>query len=50
MKGCVWWKPKAVARIDFAEWTGADKLRHTQFVALRDDKDPPKVVKETSRL
>jgi DNA ligase D-like protein (predicted ligase) len=47
MKGCVWLKPKAVARIDFAEWTGADKLRHTKFIALRDDKDPRKVVKET---
>lgn len=47
MKGCVWLKPKAVARIDFAEWTGADKLRHTKFVALRDDKDPRKVVRET---
>jgi hypothetical protein len=47
MKGCVWSKPKAVARIDFAEWTGADKLRHTKFIALRDDKDPRKVVKET---
>jgi len=48
MKGCVWLKPKAVARIDFAEWTGAHKLRHTQFVSLRDDKDPRKVVKETT--
>jgi bifunctional non-homologous end joining protein LigD len=47
MKGCVWLKPKAVARIDFAEWTGADKLRHTKFAALRGDKDPRKVVKET---
>jgi ATP-dependent DNA ligase len=47
MKGCVWLKPKAVARIDFAEWTGADKLRHTKFVAIRDDKDPHKVVRET---
>jgi bifunctional non-homologous end joining protein LigD len=47
MKGCIWLKPKAVARIDFAEWTGADKLRHTKFIALRDDKDPRKVVKET---
>ena len=47
MKGCVWLTPKAVARIDFAEWTGADKLRHTKFVALRDDKDPRKVVRET---
>lgn len=46
MKGCVWLRPKAIVRIDFAEWTGGDKLRHTKFVALRDDKDPPKIVKE----
>jgi bifunctional non-homologous end joining protein LigD len=47
MKGCIWVKPKIVVRIDFAEWTGTDKLRHTKFIALRDDKDPRKVVKET---
>jgi DNA ligase D-like protein (predicted ligase) len=47
MKECTWVKPEAVARIDFLEWTGADHLRHTKFVALRDDKDPRKVVKET---
>jgi DNA ligase D-like protein (predicted ligase) len=47
MKECVWLRPEAVARIDFLEWTGADHLRHTKFVALRDDKDPSKVVRET---
>ncbi|CAN5410401.1 hypothetical protein BH10ACI4_BH10ACI4_06390 [soil metagenome] len=47
MKECVWLQPSAVARIDFLEWTGADHLRHTKFVAMRDDKDPRKVVKET---
>jgi ATP-dependent DNA ligase len=47
MKGCRWLKPKAVVRIDFLEWTGAGKLRHTRFVAMRDDKDPRTVVKET---
>ena len=47
MKGCVWVNPEVVARIGFAEWTGADKLRNTKFVALRDDKDPRKVVRET---
>lgn len=47
MKDCVWLRPEAVARIDFLEWTGADHLRHTKFVALRDDKDPRKVVRET---
>jgi ATP-dependent DNA ligase len=47
MKSCIWVKPEVVVRIDFAEWTGADKLRHPQFFAIRDDKDPRKVVKET---
>jgi DNA ligase D-like protein (predicted ligase) len=46
MKACIWVKPETVVRIDFAEWTGADKLRHTKFVALREDKDPRKVVRE----
>ena len=40
-------KPKVVVRIDFAEWTGGGKLRHTKFVGLREDKDPKKVVRET---
>jgi DNA ligase D-like protein (predicted ligase) len=47
MKSCVWVKPSVVVRIDFAEWTGADKLRHTKFVAMRDDKAPRRVVRET---
>jgi ATP-dependent DNA ligase len=49
MKQCIWLKPQIVVRIDFLECTGADHLRHTQFVALRDDKDPRKVVKEEGR-
>ena len=47
MKECVWLKPETVAQIAFLEWTGADHLRHTKFVALREDKDPKKVVRET---
>jgi DNA ligase D-like protein (predicted ligase) len=47
MKSCIWVKPAVVVRIDFAEWTGADKLRHTKFVALRFDKDPKRVARET---
>jgi ATP-dependent DNA ligase len=46
MKECVWVKPRSVAEIEFLEWTGADHLRHTKFVWLRDDKDPRKVVRE----
>lgn len=47
MKECVWLKPEAVANFEFLEWTGADHLRHTKFVGMRDDKDPRKVVRET---
>jgi bifunctional non-homologous end joining protein LigD len=47
MKNCIWLRPETVARFDFLEWTGADHLRHTKFVAMRDDKDPRKVVRET---
>jgi len=47
MKECVWLRPETVVRIDFAEWTGADHLRHTKYAGLRDDKDPRKVVRET---
>jgi ATP-dependent DNA ligase len=47
MKECVWVRPEMVAEIQFLEWTGADHLRHTKFVGLRDDKDPSKVVRET---
>jgi bifunctional non-homologous end joining protein LigD len=49
MKECVWLKPEVVAHIEFLEWTGADHLRHTKFIALRDDKDPREVVRELSR-
>jgi DNA ligase D-like protein (predicted ligase) len=47
MKECVWVKPRILAEIEFLEWTGADHLRHTKFVGLRDDKDPRDVVRET---
>jgi bifunctional non-homologous end joining protein LigD len=43
----LWVRPEMVADIQFLEWTGADHLRHTKFVSLRDDKDPSKVIKET---
>jgi len=43
----MWVGPEVVAEIQFMEWTGADHLRHTKFVGLRDDKKPSKVIKET---
>ena len=47
MKSCVWLKPTVVVRIDFAEWTGADKLRHPKFIGLREDKNARDVIRET---
>src|SRR5215472_389137 len=46
MKECIWLRPDAVAQIEFLEWTEADRLRHSKFVGLREDKDPQRVVKE----
>jgi DNA ligase D-like protein (predicted ligase) len=46
MKKCVWVRPTLVAVIEFLEWTEGDRLRHSKFVALRDDKNPLEVVKE----
>jgi len=46
MKKCVWLRPEAVVQVEFLAWTGADRLRHS-IVALRDDKNPRTIVKET---
>src|SRR5580700_4240207 len=46
MKKAVWLRPEAVAQIEFLEWTNADRLRHSKFVGLRQDKNPQSVVKE----
>src|SRR5882762_191863 len=46
MKECVWLRPEAVAQIEFLEWTAEDRLRHSKFVGLREDKDARLVVKE----
>ena len=46
MKDCRWLKPVLVAQIEFLEWTGDNHLRHTKFVALRDDKPAAQVRRE----
>ena len=46
MKDCVWLKPVLVAQIEFLEWTGDNHLRHSKFIALRDDKKATDVVRE----
>ena len=46
MKKAVWLRPEVVAQIEFLEWTEHDRLRHSKFVGLREDKDAQSVVKE----
>lgn len=46
MKKAMWLRPEAVAQIEFLEWTEGDRLRHSKFVGLREDKNPRSVVKE----
>lgn len=46
MEKIQWLRPKLVAQIEFTEWTRGNHLRHSRFVALRDDKKPQEVVRE----
>ena len=48
MKKARWIKPELVAQVEFTDWTAANHLRHSRFVALRDDKDPREITKETA--
>ena len=48
MQKCVWVRPEIVAQIEYLEWTEMDRLRHSKFVGLREDKDPRTVIKEHS--
>ena len=50
MEQCRWVKPKLVCQVAFVEWTDAGHLRHCTFVAMRDDKKPAEVVRETNVL
>ncbi len=46
MRECCWLKPELVAQVEFTDWTDANHLRHSRFIALREDKTPREVVKE----
>jgi bifunctional non-homologous end joining protein LigD len=48
MKECRWLEPKLVAQIEFTEWTDGDRLRHSRFAGLREDKDPQEVTREVA--
>jgi len=43
MEECLWLKPVLVGQFEFVEWTPDGHLRHSRFVALRDDKKPKDV-------
>ena len=46
MKDCVWLKADLVGQFEFLEWTADSHLRHSKFVALRDEKTPRQVKRE----
>jgi bifunctional non-homologous end joining protein LigD len=49
MGDCRWLKPPLVGQFEFVEWTPDNHLRHSRFIALRDDKIPGDVVREEQR-
>jgi bifunctional non-homologous end joining protein LigD len=42
----LWLKPVLVAQFEFVEWTEDVHLRHSRFMALRDDKKAKDVRRE----
>ena len=46
MADCRWLKPVLVGQFEFLEWTGDHHLRHSKFIALREDKDVREVRRE----
>jgi ATP-dependent DNA ligase len=46
MAECRWLKPQLVAQFEFVEWTDVHHLRHSKFIALRDDKKAKDVRRE----
>jgi bifunctional non-homologous end joining protein LigD len=49
MKDCRWVKPILVGQFEFLEWTGDNHLRHSRFIALREDKNPTEIVRENQK-
>ena len=46
MLECRWVKPMLVGQFEFVEWTSDSHLRHSRFVALREDKKAKDVRRE----
>ena len=47
MADCRWLKPVMVGQFEFVEWTADNHLRHTKFIAVRDDKRANEVTRES---
>ena len=47
MMECRWLSPRLVGQFEFVEWTSDGHLRHSRFVALRDDKIARDVSRES---
>ena len=47
MADCRWLKPVLVGQFEFVEWTADNHLRHTKFIAVRDDKRANEVTRES---
>ena len=43
---CRWLKPVLVGQFEFVEWTADAHLRHSRFVALREDKKATEIGRE----
>ena len=46
MKDCRWLKPVLVGQFEYVEWTPDGHLRHSSFIALREDRDAREVRRE----
>ena len=46
MAECRWLRPVLVGQFEFLEWTGEHHLRHSRFIALREDKKAKEVRRE----
>jgi bifunctional non-homologous end joining protein LigD len=45
-----WVKPTLVVEVSFVEWTRDHALRHSEFIGVREDKDPAEVRRDASGL
>ena len=44
-----WLEPTLVGEVEFAEWTGDNRLRQASFIALRSDKPAAEIIREQPR-